>query len=115
MNLKLVQITDRGVPFQERLHLTATAPVLLNYYVVFHTVMVGDRINTTPKHVFWFPETRVKRGDNIILYSKGGSPSSTANADGTTNHFFFWGLPNTIWDNPNERATVLEVASWLTI
>jgi hypothetical protein len=63
---------------------------------------------------FWFPPKMVKQGDNIIVYSNAGTVTQETNPDGTTNHFFHWGFPQTIWQDPAACVVVVDVNSWQT-
>jgi hypothetical protein len=128
MNLRLIEITDRGKPNQERLHLEAIVPVDLQFYIVFSTTLVPnvpnlgsylallgpEKISTVPTNVFWFPEYKIARGDHIVLYSGGGIQSKQSRPDGYYDHFFFWGSSKLLWDSPNARATVFEIAGFQT-
>lgn len=134
MNLRLIEITDRGKPNQERLHLEAIIPVDLQFYIVFATTvmpnltglggLVGlggyrtllgpEKISTVPTSSFWFPEYKIARGDHIVLYSGGGIQSKQIRGDGFYDHFFFWGSSKMLWNTPDARATVFEIAGFET-
>ena len=62
-------------------------------------------------NIFWFPDTSVKKNDLIVLYSKIGDQMSHHNEDGTTTHFFYWGLDSPITTLP-DACVVLLNASW---
>jgi hypothetical protein len=115
MKLTIVNILNRGVQKDERLHLKATADANLNFFMVLATAYSSPTaIVTTPKHVFWFPSKPIKAGDTIILYSRPGVATETKNTDGTTSHFFFWGKGSAIWVKTGDCAVVLELNSWKT-
>src|SRR5262249_22629399 len=83
--------------------------VLLDtYYSQPTSVVPGGR------RAFWFPGKDVRVGDNVVLYSGRGYSNEATNLDGTTNHFFYWGLPETIWGNPASAVVVLDVLDWQT-
>jgi hypothetical protein len=114
MRVSIMQIADRGVAEQERLHLDVSAETNLSYYVVVDTVRSGSGIAPTPKHVYWFADKTVHAGDSIILYTRAGTNTSVARADGKVNHFFYWGLPQAVWTRPTSCAVLLEVSEWMT-
>ena len=115
MRIEIVQITDRGIANQERLHLRAQVDATLNHYAIFVSNYISkDAISTIPQHSFWFPPMQVNAGDNIILYTGFGTQTSTRNLDGTTNYFFYWGLKNTVWNRPEDCSVLLEIESWQT-
>lgn len=131
MNLRIIEITDRGKPFQERLHLEARIAVDMQFYIVYATTQIPptqnlvtgigalwalrpEKISIVPKATFWFPEYKVARGDHIVLYSCAGVQSKQIRTDGFYDHFFFWGSQQVLWDTPNARATVFEMAGFET-
>ena len=126
MRLQIVRIADRGVANQERLHLRALADTNLQYFVVLHTVYQSSAgglvfpwtpsmlVNRFPLHTYWFGSRDVKAGDHILLYTGPGSESQEPTPDGHMNHFFRWGLPQTIWADANSCAVVMEIGQWET-
>ena len=114
MVLKIVGIVDRGVTGAERLHISVLADANLNYYAIFDTEYIGDDIAPIPKRAYWFGDYSVRAGDHVILYTKPGEQSTRKRADGGTNHFFYWGLPKTIWGNRTSCAVLLEISNWQT-
>jgi hypothetical protein len=116
MRLSVVTITDRGVPNRERLRLTALTDANLVNYVIFDTIKManGTAVDPVPRHVLWFTPYLVKAGDDIIVYSRAGTPSASAKSGGGRNHFFFWGLGKTIWGHKDACAVVLEINDWAT-
>ena len=114
MNISIVRIADRGVANQERLHLQALSGADLCFYAVIDTSYSGSGVTAGWKNVYWFRSHRVKAGDNIVLYTGGGVDVSHANANGGTDHFFYWGQPKTLWNNPLACAVVFEVTQWIT-
>lgn len=115
MRLQIVQIADRGVPNRERLHLRALSDVNLNFFVVFDTTYTSpSAISNLQRHAYWFPSHLVKAGDHVILSTGNGTQSSSWNPAGGTNHFFYWGLQHTIWNQTGDCAVLFELSSWQT-
>lgn len=115
MNLKIVKIIDRGIVGKERLWLKVLEDTDIQYYVVFDTTYTtANTISNLQRHAYWFDTKQVRSGDSILLYTKDGKPSSKQNADGTTTHFFYWGLDKTIWNQAGDCAVLFEISSWAT-
>lgn len=115
MRLKIVSIIDRGVPNQERLHLSVLAAANLNFYAVFDTTKIDNNtVVAIPRRAYWFTEHVVSPGDHVILYTKAGTESVSRRTDGYSNHFFYWGLRNTIWGDPKSCAVLVEISNWET-
>jgi hypothetical protein len=121
MKIDIVQIADRGVPNQERLHLRVNADTDLSFYAVIATSLSAGTLLTPPsiyagaKPCFWFNRQSVKAGDGVILYTGSGKPNSTPTGLlFGTNYFFYWGLPATLWGDPQTRAVLFEIQEWAT-
>lgn len=115
MKLQLIQIADRGIPNKERLWIKVLASTYLNYYIVFDSEYLSPAgISTSPKHIFWFPNVLVNAGDNIILTTGQGVNSTETEASGIKNHFFYWELKNTIWNEKKSCAVLIEINTWET-
>jgi hypothetical protein len=115
VRVKIVRIADRGVGNLERLHLSVLADTNAAYYAVFQTVAItAQSVRALPGFAYWFTNVPLRAGDNLILYSGHGKQASESRPDGGTDHFFFCGLPKTIWHEPNTRAVLLEINAWET-
>lgn len=113
MKLQIVGLVDRGKGRMERLQLRAVTDANLSFYIVFDTTYTSPTaISNKQRHAFWFPATQVRAGDHIVLYTGPGQPSANRNPDGTTSHFFFWGLEKTVWNNTGDCAVLFEVNTW---
>jgi hypothetical protein len=115
MKLKIVKIIDRGVVDKERLWLKVLQDTDMEYHIVFDTTYTSqDSISNLLRHAYWFRSKHVRSGDSVVLYTKGGDPSSKQNTDGTTTHFFYWGLDKTIWNREGDCAVVFDITGWVT-
>lgn len=115
MKLQIMQIVDRGVANKERLWIRVLADTNLQFYIVFNTVYTSpNAISSSQKHAFWFPPTPVKAGDNVVLVTGLGTQNRASNSSGGTDHFFYWRLPNTIWNQMGDCAVLFEVNTWVT-
>src|SRR5208282_4518684 len=115
MKLEITQIVDRGVINKERLWLKVLANTNLQYFVVLSTFYISENsISTFPKYAYWFLSKEVKTGDNVILYTGSGTPSTEINNMGSTNHFLYWNLEKTIWNKKEDCAVLFEVNTWQT-
>jgi len=114
MKLQVVQILDRGLPNKERLYLHALQDTILSNYIVLSSRHVGfpsTGVMNGGMAAFWFPTKPVQAGDQIVLQTGSGNPT-TQNQLGTSIHYFFWNLPATIWNDPASCAVVIETTEW---
>lgn len=117
MKVDIIGILDRGISNKERLYLKANNSINLNYFIVFDDSFITpnfSQVLNIPKRAYWFPSKDVKPGDNIVLYTKSGNDNSLLNSNGITTHFFYWGLPQTIWNTETDCAVLFEINSWQT-
>jgi hypothetical protein len=116
MRLSIAGIFDRGVPNKERIALSVAVEANLSSYVTLlsrynpgrQTIASGNMTS------YWFSPATVKPGDFVILYTGSGTNASNPRPTGGTNHFFYWGLKSTIFDDPESCAVLLELATWGT-
>jgi hypothetical protein len=115
MKVVLLGIFDRGVLANERVHLRALSDIDLNYYAVFDTQRVdADRIFLNQKTCYWFGAKQIKARDNIVLYTRTGVPNIETRNDGSIYHFFFRGLNQPLYSNPNDCTAIIEINSWIS-
>jgi hypothetical protein len=100
---------------KERLESLVIAPANLNYYAVFDAVRTGpNNIANIPRRAFRFTALHANPGDHVILFTGPGANVSQGRPDGRQNHFFFWNLGQTIWEQPASCAVLIEITSWET-
>ena len=116
MRLRIVTVADPGVPNQERLHLSVLVDAQLEYYVVLRSFTVPGQafalVSAGTAPAFWFPSRPVKAGDNVVLYTGSGMMTSNVRPDGGTDHFFYWGMPQTLFHDPNACVVLTELNWW---
>lgn len=115
MRLEIIDTIDRGIPGKERLYLKVITSTNLIDYIIFQTkIDAHATIIVSSNSGFWLPKYKVNAGDILILYTGNGDNSTRKNADGTTTHFIYWGLNETIFNSKNSAATVFELRNWTT-
>ena len=115
MKIKIIKILDRAVVNKERLWLKVLQDTNMEHYIAFDTTYTSQNaISNLQRHAYWFDSKQVRSGDSVVLYTKKGTPSSTQNSDGTTTHFFYWGLDKTIWNDKGDCAVLFEIGNWIT-
>jgi hypothetical protein len=113
MNLEFASIASAGVLSDERIALKATASFDLTRYAIFacNSTQDGRVAGGNVPWAFWFWSKTVGPGDFVVVYSKSGTTSEKKNSDGTTSHFFYWGLSNPIW-TAGRRPVIVETSTW---
>jgi hypothetical protein len=54
----------------------------------------------------------VSAGDLVVVYTKEGTKREKPIDGGHTAHFFYWNLPQAIWDTKNRAAVLLHAPEW---
>lgn len=115
MRLQILRIIDRGVANKERVHIAVLESADLSYYtVLLSRYVAASGIANGNLAAFWFPSQSVQPGDNVILFSGFGTPSSRHEANGSTTYFYYWGHPKTVWNHPANCVALVEAAGWVT-
>jgi hypothetical protein len=112
MNIERPYIRDRGILQSERVVLRIVAPTNIGEFAVFRAATADAAVTTDVSRVFWFPDGQAKSGDIVVLYTKEGINKERANKGGYTSHFFYWGLNQAIWEDPDVAAVVVHIDEW---
>lgn len=113
MTIEIKYAKDAGNIEKERLVLKATSDDEIGNYVLFDTTYLEDgRVSNEMRHSLWFPDREVKENDLIVVYTKAGKDSKLENKNGTSSHFFYMGLGNSIWNKNGDCAVIMKISSW---
>lgn len=87
----------------------------LAHYILCDTTFVDDNsISNEFRHMFWFINKAVKKGDWVKVMTKEGSNTSAFNSQGGTTHIFYWKLSQPIWTASTDAAIVFHLNTWNT-
>lgn len=87
---------------------------LSHYMICDTTYLESGLVSNELRHVYWFPDAAVKRGDWIALRTKRGRNRTGSNDRGTASHTFYWGLGSTIWNKEGDCAVLFKLGGWMT-
>jgi hypothetical protein len=112
MNLSISKVRFFGDLERERVIIEASKDAEVGRYLVLRArsdgaTYFGGKLQAS----FWFPDGEIKAGDLVVLYTKRGKRSKKSNNDGTTSHFFYWGLETPVW-GPETAAVLVRTADW---
>ena len=115
MKLEIVKINNRGDQTQEYVTLRVLEDANLEFCLLTDTTYTDDtHISNKLRHLYWFSQKAVKKGDFVWLYTGKGTNTSRGNDSQTTTHIFYWGLSQPIWNNNADCAVLFEVNAWQT-
>ena len=61
------------------------------------------------RNAYWFPETEIKAGEYVSVWTKSGKNSTGEMIDGTTIHRFYWNLPSSVWNAAGDCALLFKL------
>lgn len=117
MKLKINQVVDFGTLDSERVELSVLEDTNLHHFIIIDTTYENGetKISNKMRHTFWFNPQEVKKGDEVVLYSKVGINQSTAiNGGKNKKYHLYWDLKNSVWNNSGDAAVLFEVQAWKT-
>ncbi|RYZ88123.1 MAG: hypothetical protein EOP04_10080 [Proteobacteria bacterium] len=81
----------------------------LGDYILFDTPYAKDgTVSNEVRHSFIFPNSKVKKGDLVFLYSGKGQQQSSSHGM-ITAHKFYWGLDEHVWNNDGDCALLVKI------
>jgi hypothetical protein len=113
MKATLLGIYDRGNLANERVHFRLTADVDVSFFLVLDSFHPQPHtVATEQKSCYWFPTRPAKAGENVVLYTRAGTPNTETHSNGQIYHFAFRGLQNPLYARPEASAVLVEIQSW---
>lgn len=114
MKIALRSIIEAGDPQKERITLKVTEPADIGDFMLTRNLQVGDEIAIEALNTFWFPYSLVDKGDLIVLYTRKGEAKTKPLDNGSTAHFFFWGIDQPIWRGDDASPVLMYIPEWST-
>ncbi len=114
MKIIIHGVADSRDHNRERLILNVIENTDIGEYLVLDTTYLQNgNVSNKARHVHWFLDQEVKKGDLIVLYTKPGTSSIEKKSDGTTIYFYYWGLNNSAWNNDKDCAVLIHYDEWI--
>ena len=111
--IEFQEVKSAGALEYERVIFKVTEPGDIGSWMILRSVQSGvEKFSSRVSDVFWFPDKAVMVGDLLVLYSKVGVQSEKKNKDGSTSHFFYWGITKPIWHLPKSVVVKAELGQW---
>jgi hypothetical protein len=113
MNLEITQIIAASELANERVVLLMSEDMNIGRALLLKARktqdggVAGGRVDGA----YWIPDKQVKAKDLVVIYTKVGTKSEKRNPDGTTSHFFYWGLAAPCW-TASTVPVVVDAGSW---
>ena len=113
MNISIRGVRNIGDLVKERIVFKVIANTEIGDYMVFSAQSLGKKgISNRLSQSYWFPDGDVEAGDLVVLYTKTGTDREKVNGNGSTTHFYYWGLEDTIWDEEESVPLLVNIEEW---
>jgi hypothetical protein len=116
-NLKIHSIGGKGDLANECVWLDVIDDItsLSRYLVCDTTYLDAAHISNELRHMYWFKNKAVKKGDWIKVMTKNGTDTTATNNRNTTTHIFYWKLGRTVWNKDGDAAILFHINTWNTL
>ena len=114
MKIAIQSIADKGNIEKERILLKVLTDDDIGNYALLQTGYLSDlnKVTIAAHRAYWFPDQEVKTGDSVVLYTKDGTEKQRMIEDDHNVIFYYWGLSEPIWTDPNRAAVLLCAPEW---
>ena len=111
MKLKITAVRDIRNIDSERVVMEATEDCDLGDYILFDTTYTEKGgVSNEWRHIFIFPNKKVKKGEIVRVYTKKGSTGEIPAKGDTPHHYnFYWNLEKSIWNDNGDCAHLYEI------
>lgn len=112
MDLRITRIQTEGDQDREYVYMRVVRDCDVGECLVADTIYGGDRVSNDLRHVFWFPDKRVRAGDAVVLRTGRGVDATSELRTGGTLHRFYWNLDMPVWNDRIDAAVLIKVERW---
>ncbi|MDM4771172.1 hypothetical protein [Solimonas sp. SE-A11] len=111
--VQIVNIRNRGKAGEELVSLKVEEDCDIGAYLLADTTYSsGGKVSSKLRHLYWFPDHLVKKGDFVLLYTGTGTNRVFKNTLGSTTHAFYWQLKVPVWNDDGDVAALIEARDW---
>ena len=113
MNIKILGIKDAGNLEGERIILIAEDDVDIGNYMTCYVKETGKTtISTDIQSPFWFPNTKLKKGDKVVVYTREGQRGRKGGVNGSSVYFYYRNDKEPLCRETTIGGIVLEISDW---
>jgi hypothetical protein len=113
MDVKIISVHNHGDQNEEYVELLVTDNCDIGMYMISDTTYKSSgNVSNKLRHIFWFPDKKVQKGDYVFLYTKTGSNSDSKNKVNTTTYKLYWNIGGAIWNDTGDCAVLFKLEDW---
>ncbi len=115
MNLKIIDIKNKGDFEKEHILLKANSDLELSHYLILFTETEGiDKISSGSRLCYWFSPMSIKKGDYIRLFTKEGKYHFFTNKSKTTTYEFYLFMDSDWFSKQEDVPVLMHINEWIT-
>ncbi|MCU7496101.1 MAG: hypothetical protein HF314_17535 [Ignavibacteria bacterium] len=112
MDLKISKVQKVGKENSEFVRLSVENDCELGEYLIADSTYTNPgQISNKLRHVYWFPDQKVKKGDTVFLVTGKGTNSIKENGSNTI-YQFHWNLNEGVWNDDGDVAVLFHEKEW---
>jgi hypothetical protein len=113
MKVKIALVHNQGRFDEEYVLLKVEESCDIGRYLLADSTYTTDgKVSNKLRHIYWFPDGAVKKGDLIIVWTKAGKDNTSETDSGVPIHHYYWGLKSAVWNDDGDCAALLELSTW---
>ena len=113
MKIKILGIKDGGDLENERIVLVALDDVDIGNYMTGYAKETGETtVATDILSPFWFPDTDIRKGDRVIVYTRKGQSGRKVSEDGSSLYFYYRNNDVALCVSDTIGGIVFEIKDW---
>jgi hypothetical protein len=110
MKAKIVSVHGHGRAMEEYLLMEILQDCDLGAYaVVDYTYRVDHELSNMHQHFYRFEPKKVRKGDQVLLWTRGGKNSESDGDSGRAIYQYYWGLVSAVWNDDGDVAQLLQI------
>lgn len=110
MNFKVISVYNEGDPEMEHVLLRAGAACSIGTYLLANGGAGEDSEDTDrDRQSYWFPNTELKAGEFVSLWTKSGKNAVGEMDDGTPIYRFYWNLAKPVWSDSGINVLLFDL------
>jgi hypothetical protein len=112
MKAKIIGFKSNGDLENERVILRMLADEDIGHYILFETTYQDGGVSNIMQHPYWIPDTLVRQGDFVVIYTKKENYRKKRNSLGFDTHFLYRGLEEPVLNNDRHCVTIMDIKEW---
>jgi hypothetical protein len=100
MGLKIITVNNSNKADSEYVSLRTDEDInTAGYALVDRTFDANGKVSNEFRHIFVFPNLKIKEGDFVWVHTGKGTYKSNPNQGKTTTHHLYWGSDDCVWND----------------